>query len=592
MSRYKDLAAIGLAVMLSFGLVACGGGGGGPGPTEEEEMNGPAIAQQRAAVEKAASTLSTATAGLSEEDVDQADVDAAMMAAVGLDTALTEATDVPDTETAGYASQLTAARSVISGAQARVTAELKAEEDEKARLAQVAKNAVSRKVAEAILAHKTDANAEAAVIDTPAIFVAVATEDAAGNTRFSIGRTSRDVTITLEQDAAAIKATPYTAEVSPSIDDVWSGMAYEHVKGKRMEQAVIYTDIEKAGHKKWLEYFTGVADTVGQSSIFDAPDATGIVEITDTDEVNAEYLSASVLPGKPVPTQDSATRDLAENYKTSGTFFGADGQYSCGVVACKLTREADGTVRVTAGTLTFTPNVPDGKSFAVDIAPTLEVMYVVPDSDYMHFGYWMESTEQSDGSYKHEIKTFSGNDGSDAPAYGADFGMLMGKATYSGAAAGRYVLKSDFDTDATPGVESDGEFVASADLMAQFGNGDGTVALADQWSIMGEILNFMDGDMDLGWTLMLDKADLGAARTNGAIGTPQSSAFSGATTGSAGSRPGDWSGVMHGVTDPAADSGGTAPEGSDHPTSVTGEFNGHFANGHVAGAFGARNDKD
>ena len=45
---------------------------------------------------------------------------------------------------------------------------------------------------------------------------------------------------------------------------------------------------------------------------------------------------------------------------------------------------------------------------------------------------------------------------------------------------------------------------------------------------------------------------------------------------------GEWSGVMYGPDD----------DSPQQPTGVAGEFNGHFNNGHVAGAFGATRDSD
>ena len=37
-------------------------------------------------------------------------------------------------------------------------------------------------------------------------------------------------------------------------------------------------------------------------------------------------------------------------------------------------------------------------------------MYVVDDADFLHFGYWMSSTMQTDGSYRHEVRTFHGSE--------------------------------------------------------------------------------------------------------------------------------------------------------------------------------------
>ena len=205
-------------------------------------------------------------------------------------------------------------------------------------------------------------------------------------------------------------------------------------------------------------------------------------------------------------------------------------------------------------------------------------------ADFLHFGHWMESTMKRDGTRSHVFRTFSG---SEAAAYDG-IGDVTGTASYAGAAAGRYVQKT-LDPDGTASEVSDGSFTAYADLTATFGNTDGTVAAADQFSIKGEVSNFMDGGTDLGWTLELGKANLGDrdSATGEIAAANATSDFSGMTTGSAGARIGTWSGTLYGV-DPEETGG--VPVLHQPPTGVAGEFNGHFANGHVAGAFGASID--
>ena len=161
---------------------------------------------------------------------------------------------------------------------------------------------------------------------------------------------------------------------------------------------------------------------------------------------------------------------------------------------------------------------------------------------------------------------------------------LQGTASYTGDAAGRYVRSEGLGANEDL-VVSNGEFIAEANLTAIFGSGDGTIAAADQFSISGSISNFMDGSDDLGWTLMLNSADLGTNR-DAMTQEPSPSmtpgpAFSGTTTGDASAREGAWSGTMYGADDT------TTTSVVEHPTGVTGEFNGHFSNGHVIGAFGA-----
>ena len=64
--------------------------------------------------------------------------------------------------------------------------------------------------------------------------------------------------------------------------------------------------------------------------------------------------------------------------------------------------------------------------------------------------------------------------------------------------------------------------------------------------------------------------------------------FEGKTSGGTGTAEGAWSGTLFGGA--PADAAADSVAADDYPTAVIGEFNGHFANGHVAGAFGAEKD--
>ena len=196
--------------------------------------------------------------------------------------------------------------------------------------------------------------------------------------------------------------------------------------------------------------------------------------------------------------------------------------------------------------------------------------------------------------------------------------QLRGAATYSGNAAGIYVLKTG-----TVGDEDiyNGEFTATAKLTAQFGElKTGTIAAIDQYRIHGIISGFRptQGSHDLsGWSLSLNKADLGnptgdpaSRRANTQLpnynGFAGLQSFTGTTSGDGAN--GQWHGKFYGGDGEGLDTGADIPAGytaidtpgqdlsanqarfDDHPLAVVGEFNGHFTNGHVAGAFGAEKD--
>ena len=85
-----------------------------------------------------------------------------------------------------------------------------------------------------------------------------------------------------------------------------------------------------------------------------------------------------------------------------------------------------------------------------------------------------------------------------------------------------------------------------------------------------------------GWELTLE-ADLGT-RVEGKVGLPSLSALSNAVTRGGGAT-GSWNASFFG------DGGdGNGDPADDHPDAIAGQFDGHFVNGHVVGAFGTEKD--
>jgi len=452
-------------------------------------------------------------------------------------------------------------------ARERISEAAEEEEDE----TRMADNAASMQVAMAILDHSTGAG------DTPTEFMT--TSDA--STGLRITRGSGDAMIKLNQNEVVAKDKKFEMGTAPDAGTGWMGKTFTYTdsEGKKpMESAAVYTNIEMAKDADWTT--TGLGSPTGITIT-----NSGVVTITSLASVDVMQFAGNILPSVPASGESNIKTHKADTPQT-GMFYGVSGKFSCGA-ECKVTRDSEGKITVDMN-LIFTPDIPSGKTVS-----DLKAKYAMADGDYLHFGYWMKSTKQEDDTYKHVIQTFSGGvTGGTANGVGSDAfdasGGVEGTATYSGAAAGHYVKKSDFDADGDAGVVEDGTFVADANLTAQFGEKEaGTVADADQWSIKGKIFNFMDGDEDLGWTLMLNKADLGErADDTNIVGDPAETLHDGATTtGSAGARAGSWSGTMYGNA-----GSGTGEATDDHPTGIAGEFNGHFANGHVAGAFGATKD--
>ena len=321
-------------------------------------------------------------------------------------------------------------------------------------------------------------------------------------------------------------------------------------------------------------YLTAALDT--------SSTANGAIMLSTTASFKGSQFSVSgLLPARPSAdpvSQPAVTKTL------TGSFFGVPGTFAC--AACTVTRDKNDAITFPAGTLTFTPTKSGTQEF-----DDLTVMYrtSTPDNDYTQFGYWMTTSGTGD-KVKQTIRTFAEAMGySDDNSLAADVATLRGKATYSGAAAGIYVHKAGSGDSLVVG---NGEFVADAALTAQFGVSDGSVAAANQWAVTGTVSGFQSatGNHDLsGWTLMLGKADLGTRDSSTGVAAATNNdfaGFSGKTSGGTGTTAGDWVGTFVGGSPATTDT----DTDDDYPLAAIGEFNGHFANGHVAGAFGAEKD--
>ena len=133
-------------------------------------------------------------------------------------------------------------------------------------------------------------------------------------------------------------------------------------------------------------------------------------------------------------------------------------------------------------------------------------------------------------------------------------------------------VKNSLTSDGEIDTATSGTFTADVSLTAHFGGDD--VAANKQYSIEGSASNFaLSGGEENAWSVNL-KADFGSTDNE----------FTGTANG--GGDEAAWNGTFHGAGgDTEADDDGNA---KNQPTVVVGEFNAHFSNGHVAGAYGAR----
>ena len=350
---------------------------------------------------------------------------------------------------------------------------------------------------------------------------------------------------------------------APYLAASWIGSKHERTDDDGVEEVVtVYTDIANAGDEPFNTYYAD-SDKLGVTGNLSG----GVLNINEEQAKEAGEAGLLSSPhfarsGNQIityPADDPDTDDVDESDARmfAGMFHGIPGEYTCAGNTCTSTADKDGNLLTLVGEWSFDPDTaPEGKPHMV--------FGVTPDPDHIHFGYWLQTTPGEDEEpTTYAFNTFVG--GADTFEAGS-FGNLEGQAEYEGNAAGIYVRKTLKSTGEVASAVT-GEFQADADLTAYFGGAD--VRASNHYRIEGTVTNFMDGGTELaGWSVKLEKHDF----TN----NPTDSAFAGGTTvGSEGVDKGAWSGTFFG---PEADGA--------MPSAVAGEFNAHFTNGHVAGAYG------
>ena len=362
-------------------------------------------------------------------------------------------------------------------------AQIRTDKEAAEQTARDAENAKSLAVAQAIVGGKHKATSDA--MPGPEFIL----DDT------DIKRKTGDADISLNQSTFAAGRKPFM-ETDADIDSTWAGKEFHYAasNGKTKEMGAVFTDIEVNGDALYEEFVSGDGPFPFVSE--DGPDdTTGAIDLDlDSDPIDAENLASSVVPSAPAADDEVTEREIAAEATRSGSYYGVPGKYTCGSVACTLSRDSDGKVLVASGTLTFAPTLPTDAEEKREALEALMVEDVVLDTDFLRFGYWMKSTKQANGTYKHEIETFSGG----AMLYDSNRIMdVKGTAEYLGTAAGIYVNKSDFDSDGEAHTVRHGMFTADANLEAHFGDTeDGAIAVSDQFSISGSVTNFSDSGTD------------------------------------------------------------------------------------------------
>ena len=320
----------------------------------------------------------------------------------------------------------------------------------------------------------------------------------------------------------------------------WQGQQYMHkMKNGPTNTAVLYTNKGPGSSKPWLDVYD-----VSNSGYDKGSNTLTFAEITDY-AANVDSSNFDVASG-------DKTFKIPESGVVSirGTYDGAMGTYRCtgtAGTACTATVAIKGFTLVGAGAWTFSPDA--------------GAMVHQADKKYLVFGWWLQESDTGPmvGPITHNMGEFM--------AVGLE--ALKGSATYVGAAAGKYAIRSF-----RGGVADPGHFTASAILEADFSDN----------MITGTLDNFMGGDGEgRPWSVDFMEAMIG---DGGTFGHTTAAACDMCMTqwsvdGVSEEKAGAWGGVFYDAIAAGKDSAGT-------PMSANGTFSAQYgAIGHMIGAFGA-----
>ena len=582
-----SIVAVCLIAILSLGLSGCGGGGGSsappvdPGPTDaqkaaaDEAVTAATTAATAATTAAAAATASVAAATL-VDDAGKQDASAAATAATNAATAATAAAGAVvagDDDTVKTANEAaTAATNAAMAATAAATAL-----DEAQKTAQAADDAAKKTAA------KNAAMRIAGMIDKDS-----KRPDDVDTTDDGNQLIIKGITTTNMPDWHGETATNKFAKsdtMIPAAISGWMGGTYTRTNGNTKHTVVKYNDkaantdavfYDAAGETNAKSYFR--SDNFAAAGISSVGSGTtlGVLALLENQTGKHGNFSTN-FDVAPDSTRNLRPPAGKTTYTQAGSFTGVPGVFECSGT-CSVAADKDGNLTTLTGTWTFAPDALSDITDADARAEALKAVMVpgvIPDPDFMMFGYWEESVSGSNPTERMAPFAYGKRN------YGA-VNSVVKTATYTGSATGLYMQKT-LNSDGTvnqDGPWASGQFTADAMLKANFGGG--SVAANDQFSVTGTVSNFMDGDTALGggWTLKLNRpAEDTATNDCESCNIAQSSGtFSGVTNGGTRhSEAGDWSGTFHGA--------GYDATVSPMPVSASGIFDGHFTNGHVRGAF-------
>lgn len=408
--------------------------------------------------------------------------------------------------------------------------------------------------AEAKEAADNEEAAEKATADAKALMKALTAGDGSTNSNATTFATSSlNIEAGASDSAPAIPLKKDSSATVAALGD-WKGTKYTGKQGEddaaQSAEAVIYSSQGTADPISFAEYAGGTGNGLGTIN------SSGAYPLTVAE-------TGTNIGGDEFPTRGRETYEGADR-EFSGTYNGVRGTYECTGAEDSCTaafRGEDGILL--AGSWTFKPVA--GATVTQDA------------STYLYFGWWVRKDDDGDPTNVGVVHAGVGIGSANRVSQGdIDAANLIGEATYTGGAAGKYAVNDPFDAT----KDDHGHFTADASLTANFVDDGGESTL--KGTIDGFRLN--DGTADPGWKVMLKEAE------NGTGVRPDDAAqqlWSGTKTewhiGDAkGAEGGEWEASMYRMV---ADSGNNTPD------TVIGSFHSEIGSTHqMSGAFGAELD--
>lgn len=498
-----------LVVALALSLAACGGGSDGLSRSEERELEA-LVAAAEAAKAQAEAEKARAELEKAQAEADKAAAEAEVQRQLQEAQRAREAAEQARLAAEAARREAEEARGEAETAQS----EAEAAERERQRLAEEANRAQQDK-------DRADA--------------AVAFNGLSGT------EISGALTITPKFRApAGVVGAGTISQVTGSSAGSWYVTTARSLDGNNIVR--IYSDV-------------GAPDSVNieaEYPVFIIPEGQTYREATITDISGYEDLiTSSSFPTRgratditlnvDTDTTDTTDKDTA---RFAGVFAGASGHFVCVATtpgqagACNVNHDGDTGYTLGGGAWTF------------QTSRTAKV--TVPDTNYMHFGWWRQK-----GTGTLSYKTVNLSHGSSGPISAVS--GVSGIAKYVGPAIGHYAVVQSY-----PGSPSShGEFTATVELTANFG------ATA---TVYGSVTGF---DVNPDWALTLEETAIsGGGVTGGEVSwTIDTNTDENTTT------EGTWAGQFHNELETF---------GNQHPEGISGTFHASYENvAKLRGAYGA-----